>query len=51
LVGAPVLVAVGLIVGSVLGGMVAHSINVAIANAGYGPDDPVSRHHGDHRPW
>lgn len=47
-VGSPVLVAVGLIIGSVLFGAMAHSMNVSILRGDY---DPVNRHHGDYPPW
>ncbi|MEU4767397.1 hypothetical protein AB0H12_29475 [Actinosynnema sp. NPDC023794] len=51
LFGAPVLVAIGLVVGGALGAAVAHAFNVAVHEAFPTSRDIVNRHHGDHYPW
>ncbi len=51
LLDAPVLVAIGLLIGSALGASVAHAFNVAVHDAFRTSRDPVTRHHGDHDPW
>lgn len=51
LFGAPVLVAIGLVVGGALGAGVAHAFNVAAHEAFPSSRDIVDRHHGDHDPW
>jgi hypothetical protein len=43
--GSPLLVAVGLVVGSILGGVVAHATNVAITKAAY------EQYHHRNDPW
>ena len=51
LFGTPVLVAIGLVVGSALGATVAHAFNVAAHGAFPTSRDHVTRHHGDYDRW